>query len=114
VVLAVIDASTLDPAGAKGLGAIGAEEAGRKIAYGMPDVLGAAARFTLLNGAGNGILTIAPGALPLANFGPENYAYRLGLIGAPSRIAQALAPLAIGLLIDPLEEGVVAVTAGLS
>jgi hypothetical protein len=63
---------------------------------------GAAAAFALLHGAGNGILTIARGTLPLAIFGPENYAYRLGLIGAPSRIAQALAPLAIGLMIDPL------------
>jgi hypothetical protein len=55
---------------------------------------GAAAAFALLHGAGNGILTIARGTLPLAIFGPENYAYRLGLIGAPSRICQALAPLA--------------------
>ncbi|WP_298255009.1 MFS transporter [Bradyrhizobium sp.] len=75
---------------------------------------GAAATFTLLHGAGNGILTIARGTLPLAIFGPENYAYRLGLIGAPSRIAQALAPLLIGLLIDPLGRAVVAVTAALS
>jgi MFS family permease len=51
---------------------------------------GAAAAFALLHGAGNGILTIARGTLPLAIFGPENYAYRLGLIGAPSRIAQAI------------------------
>jgi hypothetical protein len=50
-----------------------------------------------LHGAGNGILTIARGTLPIAIFGPENYAYRLGLIGAPSRICQALAPLAFGL-----------------
>ena len=75
---------------------------------------GAAAAFALLHGAGNGILTIARGTLPLAMFGPENYAYRLGLIGAPSRIAQALAPLAIGLLIDPLGRAVVVVTACLS
>ncbi|WP_425364258.1 MFS transporter [Bradyrhizobium barranii] len=75
---------------------------------------GAAAAFTLLHGAGNGILTIARGTLPLAIFGPENYAYRLGLIGAPSRIAQALAPLAFGLLLEPLGRGVVLVTAGLS
>jgi len=40
---------------------------------------GAAAAFALLHGAGNGILTIARGTLPLAIFGPENYAYRLGL-----------------------------------
>jgi len=75
---------------------------------------GAAAAFALLHGAGNGILTIARGTLPLAIFGPENYAYRLGLIGAPSRIAQAAAPLAFGLLIDPLGRGIVAISAGLS
>jgi hypothetical protein len=46
--------------------------------------------------------------------GPENYAYRLGLIGAPSRIAQALAPLGFGLLIEPMGRGVVAVSSLLS
>jgi predicted MFS family arabinose efflux permease len=75
---------------------------------------GAAAAFALLHGAGNGILTIARGTLPLAIFGPENYAYRLGLIGAPSRICQALAPLAFGLLIEPMGRLVVVVSAGLS
>jgi MFS family permease len=75
---------------------------------------GAAAAFTLLHGAGNGILTIARGTLPLAIFGPENYAYRLGLIGAPSRICQALAPLGFGLLIEPMGRGIVAVSALLS
>jgi MFS family permease len=75
---------------------------------------GAAAAFALLHGAGNGILTVARGTLPLAIFGPENYAYRLGLIGAPSRIAQALAPLAFGLLLEPMGRGVVLVSAGLS
>lgn len=74
----------------------------------------AAPAFALLYGAGNGILTIARGTLPLAVFGPENYAYRLGLIGAPSRICQALAPLAFGLLIEPMGRGVLAVSAGLS
>jgi hypothetical protein len=75
---------------------------------------GAAAAFALLHGAGNGILTIARGTLPLPIFGPENYAYRLGLIGAPSRICQALAPLAFGLLIEPMGRLVVVVSAGLS
>jgi MFS family permease len=56
--------------------------------------------FTLLHGAGNGILTIARGTVPLAVFGPENYGYRLGLIGAPARILQSGAPLAFGALID--------------
>jgi hypothetical protein len=58
--------------------------------------------FTLLHGAGNGILTIARGTVPLAVFGPQDYGYRLGLIGAPARIAQAAAPLAFGALIDVL------------
>src|SRR6185437_812732 len=73
---------------------------------------GAAAAFALLHGAGNGILTIARGTLPLAIFGSENYAYRLGLIGAPSRIAQALAPVLFGLLIGPLGKAIVIVSAG--
>jgi MFS family permease len=75
---------------------------------------GAAAAFALLHGAGNGILTIARGTLPLAIFGPENYAHRLGLIGAPSRICQALAPLAFGLLIEPMGRMVVIVSAAFS
>jgi hypothetical protein len=75
---------------------------------------GAAAAFALLHGAGNGILTLARGTLPLAIFGPENSAYRLGLIGAPSPICQALAPVAFGLLIEPMGRGVVMVSAGLA
>jgi hypothetical protein len=74
----------------------------------------AAAAFALLHGAGNGILTIARGTLPLAIFGSENYAYRLGLIGAPSRICQALAPLAFGFLLEPMGKLVVVVSADLS
>lgn len=74
----------------------------------------AAAAFALLHGAGNGILTIARGTLPLAIFGPENYAYRLGLIGAPSRICQALAPVAFGLLIEPIGGSVLIVSSLLS
>ena len=56
--------------------------------------------FTLLHGAGNGILTIARGTVPLAIFGPDNYGYRLGLLGAPARILQAAAPLGFGMLIE--------------
>jgi predicted MFS family arabinose efflux permease len=75
---------------------------------------GAAAAFALLHGAGNGILTIARGTLPLSIFGPDNYAYRLGLIGAPSRLCQALAPLAFGLLIETAGQLVLVATAALS
>ncbi|MEO6842367.1 MAG: MFS transporter [Bradyrhizobium sp.] len=75
---------------------------------------GAASVFAIFHGAGNGILTIARGTLPLAIFGPENYGYRLGLIGAPARMAQAVAPLAFGLLIDTMGSRVLMVSSALS
>jgi MFS family permease len=59
-----------------------------------------AALFALLYGAGNGLLTIARGTVPLAIFGPDGYGERTGLLGAPARAAQAFAPLLFGLLID--------------
>jgi len=70
--------------------------------------------FALFHGSGNGILTIARGTLPLALFGSNNYAYRLGLLGAPSRMAQAAAPLAFSLLIDVMGSKVLIVSSALS
>jgi hypothetical protein len=75
---------------------------------------GAAGVFALFHGAGNGILTIARGTLPLAIFGPENYGYRLGIVGAPARMAQAIAPLAFGLLIDSMGSRILIVSSALS
>jgi predicted MFS family arabinose efflux permease len=66
---------------------------------------GAVPAFALLHGAGNGILTIARGSVPLALYGPVNYGYRLGILGAPSRVAQAAAPLLFGVLIDEFGAG---------
>jgi MFS family permease len=60
----------------------------------------AAAVFTILHGAGNGILTIAMGTLPLAFFGPAGYGLRQGLLTAPARIAQAGAPFLFALLME--------------
>ena len=74
----------------------------------------AAGAFAVLHGAGNGVITIARGTVPLAIYGPENYGYRLGLIGAPARLLQAGAPLAFSLLIDRLGAGVLAISAALS
>jgi hypothetical protein len=74
----------------------------------------AAIVFAIFHGTGNGILTIARGTLPLAIFGPENYGYRLGILGAPARIAQAAAPLAFSVLIDHLGGRVLIVSSGLS
>jgi len=56
--------------------------------------------FTLLHGAGNGLLTIARGTLPLALFGPTGYGFRQGTIGAAARLAQAAAPISFGMLLD--------------
>jgi hypothetical protein len=56
--------------------------------------------FTVLHGAGNGILTIAKGTLPLAIFGSHGYGARQGLLMAPARLAQALAPFAFGWVLD--------------
>jgi MFS family permease len=75
---------------------------------------GAASVFALFHGAGNGILTIARGTLPLSIFGPENYGYRLGIIGAPARMAQAAAPLLFGLLIEVMGARVLIVSSALS
>lgn len=75
---------------------------------------GAAIVFAIFHGAGNGILTIARGTLPLAIFGPQNYGYRLGIIGAPARMAQAGAPLAFGFLIDIMGSRVLIVSSALS
>src|ERR1700736_2162906 len=74
----------------------------------------ASSAFSIFFGLGNGILTIARGTLPLAIFGPKNYGYRLGLVGAPARMAQALAPLVFGLLIDAMGSRVLIVSSALS
>ena len=80
-------------------------------------IFGAAAAsgaFTVLHGAGSGILTIARGTVPLAMFGAENYGYRLGLISAPSRVAMAAAPLLFGILIERYGSGVLVFSSALS
>jgi predicted MFS family arabinose efflux permease len=74
----------------------------------------AASAFAIFHGTGNGILTIARGTLPLAIFGPLNYGYRLGIIGAPARMAQAAAPLLFSLLIDTMGSRVLIVSSALS
>lgn len=60
----------------------------------------AALVFTVLHGAGNGILTIAKGTLPLVIFGPQGYGARQGLLMVPARVAQAFAPVVFGLAME--------------
>jgi predicted MFS family arabinose efflux permease len=73
----------------------------------------AAASFAIFYGAGNGLLTIARGTVPLAVFGPHGYGERTGLLGAPARAAQALAPLLFGILLDAMGTSVIIVSSAL-
>jgi predicted MFS family arabinose efflux permease len=73
----------------------------------------AAAAFAIFYGAGNGLLTIARGTVPLAVFGPHGYGERTGLLGAPARAAQALAPLLFGILLDAMGTSVIIVSSAL-
>jgi len=60
----------------------------------------AACVFALLHGAGNGMVTIARGTLPLSIFGAAGYGERQGLIGVSARSMQAFAPFAFGVLLE--------------
>ncbi|WP_374674876.1 MFS transporter [Ideonella sp.] len=73
----------------------------------------AAPAFGVLHGAGNGILTIAKGTLPLVLFGSAGYGRRQGWLMVPARAAQALAPWLFGLALDGLGAGAWVVSAGL-
>jgi MFS family permease len=69
--------------------------------------------FTIFYGAGNGLMTIARGTVPLAVFGPHGYGERTGRLGAPARAAQALAPLLFGLMLNAMGPAVIAVSSAL-
>jgi MFS family permease len=56
--------------------------------------------FSVLHGAGNGILTIANGTLPLAIFGSSSYGLRQGVLMVPARFGQASAPFLFALLME--------------
>jgi hypothetical protein len=61
---------------------------------------GAAIVAMALYGAGNGIMTIARGTLPLALFGAHGYGARIGRIARPALIAQASAPIALAAVLE--------------
>jgi len=58
--------------------------------------------FSVLHGAGNGLITIAKGTLPLVLFGASGYGQRQGVLAIGQRLAQAAAPF---LLAQVLERG---------
>lgn len=95
-------ATALHPVGAAALWALG----------GAPL---AASLFALVHGAGNGLITIAKGTLPLAIFGAAGYGERQGWLAVLARIMQALAPYAFGLVLDGYGvHAALAVSGGLS
>lgn len=66
--------------------------------------------FAFLHGAGNGVLTIAKGTLPLALFGANGYGYRQGWIMFPARISSAFAPWIFGIALTNWGAGALGLT----
>ena len=91
-------ASLTHPVGAAGLLAVGAP---------------AAAFFTVSHGAGNGVMTIAIGTLPLHLFGAAGYGLRQGLLMVPARLLQAGAPFAFDMLLSRFGTAALGLTAAL-
>ncbi len=60
----------------------------------------AAPAMALGQGAGNGMLTVAKGVLPLSIWGSEGYAYRSAVLSRPAQIAQIGGPALYGLAIE--------------
>lgn len=73
----------------------------------------AAYLFTILHGAGNGVMTIAKGTLPLVIFGPTGYGRRQGYLVAPARFGQAAAPLVFAILLERFGAHVLLFSSGL-
>lgn len=59
-----------------------------------------ATAFALLHGAGNGMITIAKGTLPLYLFGAQGYGALQGRLAAAQRLVQAAAPYLFALLLQ--------------
>ncbi len=72
------------------------------VALALPASAASAASFVLLYGCANGLMTIVRGALPLAVFGSDGYAERLGRIAGPGFVAAAAAPVLFSALLESL------------
>jgi hypothetical protein len=86
------------------------------IGAGLLGLLGPAgvALFAVAHGAGNGLITIAKGTLPLAVFGPAGYGLRVGILSAPARVSLSAAPFLFGVFLDEIGAAAVVLSAGLS
>jgi MFS family permease len=78
----------------------------------------AAAAFAVLFGAGNGLMTIARGTVPLALFGAAGYGRLIGRIAGPALVMQGVAPLVLAFVAergsDPLALMLVASLTGVA
>lgn len=72
----------------------------------------AALVFAFAYGAGNGILTITRGTLPLMLFDPASYGAHVGRLLAPGFVLSAAAPLAYALLIERFGPGAALLLSG--
>ncbi|MDZ4375456.1 MAG: MFS transporter [Phenylobacterium sp.] len=98
--IATVRAATLmHPAGAAVLLAAGGGAGGAAMAIGQ--------------GAGNGMLAVAKGVLPLSLYGDRNYAYRSAILGRPALIAQVLGPTVFAVMLEGSAVGAVLVTSAL-
>jgi MFS family permease len=79
------------------------------VVFGPPGIIA----FALLHGAGNGMITIAKGTLPLALFGPQGYGLRSGLLSVPARMLQGASPFLFGVLLDRVGIEAAGLSAGL-
>jgi MFS family permease len=73
----------------------------------------AAPALALGQGAGNGMLTVAKGVLPLSLFGSAGYAYRSALLSRPAQFAQIGGPVLYGLVLERSAHSALALSSGL-
>jgi predicted MFS family arabinose efflux permease len=79
-------ATLMHPTGAAALLAAGGHVGGAAMALGQ--------------GAGNGMLAVAKGVLPLSLYGERNYAYRSAILGRPALIAQVFGPTVFAMALE--------------
>lgn len=74
---------------------------------------GGGAAMAVGQGAGNGMLAVAKGVLPLSLYGEANYAYRSAILGRPALWAQVMGPTLFAIALERSATGAVLLTATL-
>ena len=73
----------------------------------------AAPFLTLGQGAGNGMITVAKGVLPLSLYGPSGYAYRSALLSRPAQVLQIGGPALYALALAESPKAALALSSSL-